>query len=235
MAQSAQLLRLASKLNTTEHNGEQGKGCLARALAKAKLDPEQVDWASVNTHLRQATKLSSQWGVPMAMPLTKGGNVSQKWKKGLAAKARKVAWEASVKLLVPRASTLARGDAQADKCYSRAAFSTCSRTYRSDDTHHTTSTHHRNRSSFSFVGRRHHDILEGLPPLWSSPPSSTSSTTPLPAAASLPSPSSSTAALIRYSRFGCHVESRQFVVDELGDNQPGRHREAKAKARHGFR
>ena len=117
VAQSAQLLRLASKLNTTEHNGEQGKGCLARALAKAKLDPEQVDWASVNTHLRQATKLSSQWGVPMAMPLTKGGNVSQKWKKGLAAKARKVAWEASVKLLVPRAPTLARGGDQADKCY----------------------------------------------------------------------------------------------------------------------
>ena len=27
--------------------------------------------------------------------------------------------------------------------------------------------------------------------------------------------------LIRYPRFGCHVETRQFVVDELGDNQPG--------------
>ena len=123
VVQAAQLIRLASKLNTTEPNGEQGKGyrCLARALAKVKLDPEQVDWTSTNKHPRQATQLPCQWGGSMAMPLTKGGDVSQKWKKGLgtrlAAKAREVAWEAPVNFLAPRAPALARGGDQADKGY----------------------------------------------------------------------------------------------------------------------
>ena len=53
----------------------------------------------------------------MVILLTQGGNMSQKWKKRLAAKARKMEWEAPGKLLVPRPPTLAGGGDQADKFY----------------------------------------------------------------------------------------------------------------------
>ena len=93
------------------------RGNLAKALAKAKSDPAQLDWVAANAHLAEGSRAATAWGVPLRKPSKKGP--AKTWKHCLNTSAEAIAYNSAIRNLIPRESSIEKGGAQADLCYAQ--------------------------------------------------------------------------------------------------------------------